>query len=424
MAAAGDRGWTAMPARAMELRLAPTLLSGMSFRWRHRADPAADAEPAVAMKKAAAYAPYAGGTYVGVLGSTIYEVRENAGGCALRVHAADGRVRAPTAAETSVLARHVRLGEGALSNVWVGAAGIPVRFGRVAAALPGVRVLRISELEALVTFVGSANNNIKRCMQMVSALCAEAGDPIGTDAYGEAHHAFPTAAQLLTLSEARIWSLGWGYRAPRLRTLAQQLEERGGEAYLAGLRDLNDEEARESLCELCGVGRKVADCVLLFGYARDAVVPVDTHCFQLAARLLLPSIRGKPLTAATYQLIVDRFHEVFGAELAGWAFMTLFVGELSDFRRLVDDAPVDESSAVGSSKDGDTVGKASAPEDAKVGEADHEGAPSDECFTRSRRRTRARLTHAARPPAQLSRRCSRRSVRAARSAAKSPYFAD
>ena len=68
--------------------------------------------------------------------------------------------------------------------------------------------------------------------------------------------------------------------------------------------------------------------------------------------------------------------------------------------------------------------QAAQPRHAQPLEREHEGAPSDECFTRSRRRTRARLTHAARPPAQLSRRCSRRSVRAARSAAKSPYFAD
>ena len=37
-----------------------------------------------------------------------------------------------------------------------------------AAAIPGVRVLTIERLEALITFMGSANNNIKRNMQMVS----------------------------------------------------------------------------------------------------------------------------------------------------------------------------------------------------------------------------------------------------------------
>ena len=55
--------------------------------------------------------------------------------------------------------------------------------------------------------------------------------------------------------------------------------------------------ARAALCELAGVGRKVADCVLLFGYAYDGCVPVDTHCVQIAQRDLLPHIRGAHLRA-------------------------------------------------------------------------------------------------------------------------------
>ena len=70
-----------------------------------------------------------------------------------------------------------------------------------------------------------------------------------------------------------------------------------------------------------------------FSCGRDGCVPVDTHCFQLAQRFLLPEAQGKPLSARLYSKIVDRFHEVFGAQFAGWAFMTLFAGELADFRR-------------------------------------------------------------------------------------------
>jgi endonuclease-3 len=44
------------------------------------------------------------------------------------------------------------------------------------------------------------------------------------------------------------------------------------------------EAARDYLCELPGVGRKTAACVLLFSFgARD--VPVDTHVSRVATRL-------------------------------------------------------------------------------------------------------------------------------------------
>lgn len=42
------------------------------------------------------------------------------------------------------------------------------------------------------------------------------------------------------------------------------------------LFELNTLEARKKLLELMGVGRKVADCILLFGLSKMDVFPVDT----------------------------------------------------------------------------------------------------------------------------------------------------
>ena len=312
--------WSATPFTALgtdpaTLSLAPSLLSGMSFRWRREET---------------------SGTFVGVLGSTIYELREETDG------SVSFRAASPSSAKledpASLLRAHLRLDDGLTPSTHVPWLEGPVRqFRAAAAALPGVRVLRIlDQLECLVTFIGSANNNIKRNMQMVAALCAVfEHNLLGLDPFGVPAYRFPSCEDLLTLSEADLWELGWGYRAPRIAKLTQQLHARGDETFLRSLPSAED-EARAALCELCGVGRKVADCILLFGYGFDGCVPVDTHCLQMAQRFLLPSIRGKPLTPPVYCSIVARFHEAFGADLAGWAFMTLFVAELSDFRRRLD----------------------------------------------------------------------------------------
>jgi endonuclease-3 len=53
---------------------------------------------------------------------------------------------------------------------------------------------------------------------------------------------------------------------------------------LAWLAEAPLEEAREYLCDLPGVGRKTAACVLLFSYGREEV-PVDTHVFRVGTRL-------------------------------------------------------------------------------------------------------------------------------------------
>jgi endonuclease-3 len=55
---------------------------------------------------------------------------------------------------------------------------------------------------------------------------------------------------------------------------------------LSFLRDMPIEDARAYLCDLPGVGRKTAACVLLFSFGlRD--VPVDTHVGRVATRLAL-----------------------------------------------------------------------------------------------------------------------------------------
>lgn len=53
---------------------------------------------------------------------------------------------------------------------------------------------------------------------------------------------------------------------------------------LAWLADAPLAEAREKLCELPGVGRKTAACVLLFSYGRPDI-PVDTHVYRVGTRL-------------------------------------------------------------------------------------------------------------------------------------------
>ena len=64
-----------------------------------------------------------------------------------------------------------------------------------------------------------------------------------------------------------------------LRALPEDLD-------LSFLREMPIEEARAYLCDLPGVGRKTAACVLLFSYGlRD--VPVDTHVGRVATRLAL-----------------------------------------------------------------------------------------------------------------------------------------
>ena len=69
-------------------------------------------------------------------------------------------------------------------------------------------------------------------------------------------------------------------KAPRIQAILRAI----GDDDLSRLDEEPLEQARAKLCELPGVGRKTAACVLLFSFGRHDV-PVDTHVHRVGTRL-------------------------------------------------------------------------------------------------------------------------------------------
>ena len=85
------------------------------------------------------------------------------------------------------------------------------------------------------------------------------------------------AAALAGASESDFAALGLGYRARYLVRLTAEVEAAGYEDWARRLRAAGSEEAMERLTGLYGVGKKVAQCVCLFGLHQVDAFPVDTH---------------------------------------------------------------------------------------------------------------------------------------------------
>ena len=143
----------------------------------------------------------------------------------------------------------------------------------------GIRILSQEPWEALCTFLISQCNNIPRITAIVQRLCAGWGEPVSFE--GETLHAFPTPEALAGLSPDDLAPLRAGYRAPYLIAAAQAAVS--GALSFDALRAMSTEEARRSIMQLRGVGRKVADCFLLFGLHKMDAFPVDTWMKKAAA---------------------------------------------------------------------------------------------------------------------------------------------
>jgi N-glycosylase/DNA lyase len=84
---------------------------------------------------------------------------------------------------------------------------------------------------------------------------------------------YPTAERLAAASEAELRECRLGFRAKTLLGTARMIA--AGEVDLARVASLDDEAARAELCRLPGVGEKVANCALLFGFGRLGAFPID-----------------------------------------------------------------------------------------------------------------------------------------------------
>jgi len=135
----------------------------------------------------------------------------------------------------------------------------------------GMRILRQEPWEALISFILSQCNNIKRIRSIISTLCSIAGGKIVF--LGGAYDTFPGPLEIASLGQSELQRLKAGYRAPYI--------VEAGKAVLAGdidfekLRTLSTEDARREVMRLPGVGEKVANCFLLFGLQKLDAFPVD-----------------------------------------------------------------------------------------------------------------------------------------------------
>lgn len=134
----------------------------------------------------------------------------------------------------------------------------------------GIRILNSDPLEMIISFIISQNNNIPRIKSIIEKICEGYGENMGD------YYAFPVLSQLKQIPIEFFRKIGAGYRDKYLFDTIQFIDEK----YIEGIKAMDTENARKELMKLKGVGRKVADCILLFGFHKTDVFPTDTWIVQ------------------------------------------------------------------------------------------------------------------------------------------------
>ena len=135
----------------------------------------------------------------------------------------------------------------------------------------GMRILRQPKWEAVGTFITSSMKQVAHIAQISHTLRRKFGEALKWRSHPV--YAYPTPTAFAGLEEADLRACALGYRAKNLLAAARLVA--AGEVDLEGVARLEDCEAQKQLMRLPGVGEKVANCALLFGFERLRAFPGD-----------------------------------------------------------------------------------------------------------------------------------------------------
>lgn len=132
-----------------------------------------------------------------------------------------------------------------------------------------IRILRQEPWEALCSFIFSACNNIPRIKGIIERFCENFGEKT------KSSFGFPSAERTAELTLENMAVLRAGFRSPYVLGAARSVAS--GETNLQSLFNESIEDCEKMLTKINGVGKKVADCTILFGLGHIDAFPVDRH---------------------------------------------------------------------------------------------------------------------------------------------------
>ena len=178
----------------------------------------------------------------------------------------------------------------------------------------GLRIIRQPKWECLAMFICSSMKQVAHIRQISKKLRERFGSQrkIGNHEL----FTFPSPKRIAQSSEKELRECALGYRAKNLLATAQLIDS--GVVNLEKWSAFSDGDLCAKLCELPGVGVKVANCVMLFAYERLRAFPIDVWIERVLRQQYFP--RKRNMTAGRLRA----FTETHFGEHGGYAQQYLF----------------------------------------------------------------------------------------------------
>ncbi len=180
---------------------------------------------------------------------------------------------------------------------------------RAIEAYRGMRLIRQDPWECLISFLCSSAKAIPHIRSIIEMLCRSCGERV----FFKNHISYGFPKPDCIDNPRQLEPVGAGFRANYLLKASQCIDRRK----LLSLKGLPHKEARKQLMTLSGVGKKVADCTLLYSLDFLEAFPMDTWIKKGLQKIYF---RGEK----TGEKAMEKFVSNHFGPYAGYAQLYLF----------------------------------------------------------------------------------------------------
>lgn len=190
----------------------------------------------------------------------------------------------------------------------------------------GMRILRQDPFETYISFIISANNQIKNIKNTIKKISHMYGERLNNPFDDEEYYAFPSPVALSNAKAEDIKEYARaGFRSERIVIASRMVQE--GLISFDELKEKSVDDIRKTLLEVPGIGEKVFQCILLFGLGRTDSFPVDVWVKRVMEELYYGGEERNK------KLIQEDGQRRFG-ELSGYAQQYLFYYMRENFKKM------------------------------------------------------------------------------------------
>jgi len=194
----------------------------------------------------------------------------------------------------------------------------------------GLRILEQDPFQCLISFIVSSNSNIPKIKLNLENISKKFGKKIKFQ--NQEFFLFPNPKKLAKISINEITSCGVGYRAKFIKEAAKIIDKK--EIDFDYLKKCDYQDAKENICQIPGVGNKVADCVLLFSLDKLEAVPLDRWIIRILGKYYAKKfeMNTKTITEKQYNILHKKIVNHFGP-FAGYSQQFLFKMERENYQK-------------------------------------------------------------------------------------------